>query len=88
VAATAGDDPRTSASTGDLGKRRYRGGVGSGAPYEDWLRHADDGVLEQFAAELTETLPPDDPMIVEVRYLLRRMRDEARAPGDGPNPSG
>jgi hypothetical protein len=62
--------------------------VGSGAPYEDWLRHADDGVLEQFAAELTETLPPDDPMIVEVRYWLRRMRDDARASGDRPNRCG
>jgi hypothetical protein len=52
--------------------------MGSGNPYE-WLRRADDAVLDQFAAELTETLPPDDPMIVEVRYWLRRMRDAARA---------
>ena len=55
--------------------------MGSGDPYE-WLRHADDAVLDQFAAELTETLPLDDPMIVEVRYLLRRMRDAARAARD------
>lgn len=38
-----------------------------------------------FAAELTETLPPDDPMIIEVRYWLRRMRDTAREHDDGPN---
>jgi hypothetical protein len=56
--------------------------MGSGDPHE-WLRHADDAVLDQFAAELTETLPPDDPMIVEVRYWLRHMRDAAR--GDEPD---
>jgi hypothetical protein len=56
--------------------------MGSGDPHE-WLRHADDAVLDQFAAELTETLPPDDPMIVEARYWLRRMRDAAR--GDEPD---
>jgi hypothetical protein len=58
--------------------------MGSGNPYE-WLRHADDAMLDQFAAELTETLPPDDPMIIEVRYRLRRMRDTAREHDDGPN---
>ena len=58
--------------------------MGSGDPHE-WLRHADDAVLDQFAAELTETLPPDDPMIVEVRYWLRRMRDTARETGNEPN---
>jgi hypothetical protein len=58
--------------------------MGSGSPYE-WLRHADDAVLDQFAAELTETLPPDDPMIIEVRYWLRRMRDTAQEHDDGPN---
>lgn len=51
--------------------------MSSGDPRE-WLRNADDAVLDQFAAELTEDLPVDDPMIVEVRYWLRRMRDEAR----------
>ena len=51
--------------------------MGSGGPYE-WLRNADDAVLDQFAAELTEDLPLDDPVIVEVRYWLRRMRDDAR----------
>jgi hypothetical protein len=54
--------------------------MGSGGPYE-WLRQADDAVLDQFAAELTETLSPDDPMIVEVRYWLRHMRDTARGAG-------
>jgi hypothetical protein len=58
--------------------------MGSGDSYE-WLRHADDAVLDQFAAELTETLPPDDPMIIEVRYWLRRMRDTAREREDGPS---
>jgi hypothetical protein len=58
--------------------------MGSGDPYE-WLRCADDAVLDQFAAELTETLPPDDPMIIEVRYWLRRMRDTAREREDGPS---
>ena len=57
--------------------------MGSGEPWKDWLRDADDGVLDEFAAELTEDLPLDDPMIVEVRYWLRRMRDAARAGGDG-----
>jgi hypothetical protein len=78
----------TPALVRDLRKWRYRENVESGTPYQEWLRHADDGVLEQFAAELTETLPPDDPMIVEVRYWLRRMRDDARASGDGPDHSG
>jgi hypothetical protein len=58
--------------------------MGCGASHE-WLRHADDAVLDQFATELTETLPPDDPMIVEVRYWLRRMRDAARESGGEPN---
>jgi hypothetical protein len=58
--------------------------MGSGDPYE-WLRHADDAVLDQFAAELTETLPPDDPMIIEVHYWLRRMRDTAREHDDRPH---
>jgi hypothetical protein len=58
--------------------------MGSGDPHE-WLRHADGAVLDQFAAELTETLPPDDPMIVEVRYWLRHMRDAARERGEAPN---
>jgi hypothetical protein len=58
--------------------------MGSSGSYE-WLRQADDAVLDQFAAELTETLPPDDPMIIEVRYWLRRMRDTARKHDDGPN---
>jgi hypothetical protein len=62
--------------------------VAGGASYDEWLRHADDGVLDQFAAELTETLRPDDPMIVEVRYWLRRMRDDARAAGEDPGVSG
>jgi hypothetical protein len=52
----------------------------SRGPHE-WLRHADDAVLDQFASELTEDLPADDPMIVEVRYWLRRMRDDARRAG-------
>jgi hypothetical protein len=56
--------------------------VGRGEPWRTWLRYADDGVLDQFAAELTETLPPDDPMIIEVRYLLRRLRDAARDADD------
>jgi hypothetical protein len=51
--------------------------MGSGDPFE-WLRDADDAVLDQFAAEFTEDLPVDDPMIAEVRYALRRMRDAAR----------
>jgi hypothetical protein len=59
--------------------------MGSGDPYE-WLRQADDAVLDQFAAELTETLSPDDPMIVEVRYLLRNMRDAARRQADDDEP--
>lgn len=50
-------------------------------PWREWLRNADDGVLDEFAAELTETLPPDDPMIIEIRYWLRRMRDTARETG-------
>jgi hypothetical protein len=58
--------------------------MGSGDSYE-WLRHADDAMLDQFAAELTETLPPDDPMIIEVRYWLRRMRDTACELDDGPD---
>jgi hypothetical protein len=57
--------------------------MGGGTPYREWLRHADDGVLEQFASELTQDLPADDPLIVEVRYWLRRMRDAARDVGDG-----
>jgi hypothetical protein len=47
-----------------------------GHSWNNWLRRADDGELDQFAAELTEELPPDDPMIIDVRYWLRRMRDE------------
>jgi hypothetical protein len=50
--------------------------MGSGDPYE-WLRNADDAMLDQFTDELTETLPPDDPMIAEMRHWLRRMRDTA-----------
>jgi hypothetical protein len=37
-----------------------------------------DEQIDAFAAELTETLPADDPMIVEVRDWLRKVRDTAR----------
>ncbi|WP_344397791.1 hypothetical protein [Actinomadura alba] len=52
--------------------------------WTDWLQRASDGELDEFAAELTQELPVDDPMIIEVRYWLRRMRDAARD-GHGPD---
>lgn len=41
-----------------------------------------DAVLDRAAGELTETLPPDDPVIGEMWYWLRRMRDAAREADD------
>ncbi|MCW2945175.1 MAG: hypothetical protein JWR24_1892 [Actinoallomurus sp.] len=49
-----------------------------GDSWRDTLKRMSDAELDEFAAELTEELPPDDPMIVEVRYWLRRFRDETR----------
>jgi hypothetical protein len=49
-----------------------------GDSWERWIRSASDAQLAEFAAALTETLPPDDPMIIEIRYGLRRMRDALR----------
>lgn len=51
---------------------REYGGVTS---WTAWLGSASDGELDEFAAALTEPLPPDDPLIIEVRYWLRRLRD-------------
>jgi hypothetical protein len=46
-----------------------------------WLAEASDRELDAFADELTETLPADDPMIGEVREVLRRFRDALRSEG-------
>jgi hypothetical protein len=42
----------------------YRKAYGSGGPYE-WLRNAGDPVLDQFADELTETLPASYGLILQ-----------------------
>ena len=52
-----------------------------GNSWSEWVRKASDGELDEFAAELTEELRPDDPMVIEVRYWLRRMRDAVRDTG-------
>jgi hypothetical protein len=52
--------------------------VERGESWTTWLGRASDGELDEFAAALTETLPPDDPLIIEVRYWLRRLRDDVR----------
>lgn len=56
----------------------YRRSMGEEQSWRTALARMSDAELEEFASELTETLPADDPMIVEVRYWLRRLRDNAR----------
>jgi hypothetical protein len=51
---------------------------GGGDAWRAALARMSDADLDEFAAELTETLPPDGPLIVEVRYWLCRLRDEAQ----------
>jgi hypothetical protein len=52
--------------------------MGERDSWRDLLARMSDAELDEFAADLTETLRPDDPMIVEVRYWLRRLRDTCR----------
>jgi hypothetical protein len=42
------------------------------------LHGVSDEQLDAFAAELTEELPADDPMIGEVRDWLHKLRDACR----------